>query len=340
MNDYFNPYFPADFLTGYVTQSTKGLQRFQIYSIFRFLSSAEEANRISASQLQKQLGYTVTLESFDTILDYLAEDFLFSPSFRENSFDPVFLLNAIWIVQNSDNGSFCKLHEIISSVCPETLQINFTDVSAKISLPNNQKPYFYAALCLLACEYPLLLPQILPKFAGIYQEDMHFTCEDFVLYHFMDEYFEIKDCRANIKYQELIETLSLATLNAFDTTIEQCVTEDAFQQLNHPYSKFAGLYRYGALDIAAPSDFQKNCAMMKHLLEYAVTYELRNNLFDFHLDEDRNITLDNWKENLKWYNVQYCNVYELALSSFYAASLSQKLLKIQYEENVHKLYQK
>ena len=73
------------------------------------------------------------------------------------------------------------------------------------------------------------------------------------------------------------------------------------------------------------------------VLSYAAAYELRNNLYDYHLDEDKTITLTNWKENLKWHYVQYTNVYNLALSSFVAACYSRKLLQKQFEENLREL---
>lgn len=38
--------------------------------------------------------------------------------------------------------------------------------------------------------------------------------------------------------------------------------------------------------------------MLANLFRYAALYELRSHLFDFHLDEDRLITLDNWQTEL------------------------------------------
>ena len=170
-----------------------------------------------------------------------------------------------------------------------------------------------------------------------YKEEYHFTCEDFIVYNFMDEYFEIKNCRNNAQFQELIDTLTLATLQSFDTTIEQCAMTDALPQLLHPYSRFEGIIRTGAMDATAVLSKETAETMLTGLFEYAVTYELRNNLFDFHLDDDRIITLENWKDKLRWYNTQYNNVFEQVVATFYTAALSRKLLTAQFMEEIAKL---
>lgn len=51
----------------------------------------------------------------------------------------------------------------------------------------------------------------------------------------------------------------------------------------------------------------------------------------------RIITLDNWKEKLKWYHVQYDSAYAHAISLFYSASVSQQLLKKQFMEKLNEL---
>ena len=152
----------------------------------------------------------------------------------------------------------------------------------------------------------------------------------------MDEYFETKNCSANPAFQEMTDTLVLATLQSFDTDLEN-FTLDGLFQLKHPAGRFAAIYRSGAIDmkdLPVPADA---AVLMKHILSYAAAYELRNNLYDYHLDEDKTITLTNWKENLKWHYVQYTNVYNLALSSFVAACYSRKLLQKQFEENLREL---
>ena len=154
----------------------------------------------------------------------------------------------------------------------------------------------------------------------------------------MDEYFETKNCSANPAFQEMTDTLVLATLQSFDTDLEN-FTLDGLFQLKHPSGRFAAVYRSGAIDmkdLPVPADA---AVLMKHILSYSAAYELRNNLYDYHLDEDKTITLTNWKENLKWHYVQYTNVYNLALSSFVAACYSRKLLQKQFEENLRELNQ-
>lgn len=336
MNEFLDQYFPADFITDYITNTDDGLSRFRIYTLYRFFSSVSKTDDTFIQTLQEHFQAPLTDEPLETILDYLSKDFFFSPGIRENSFDPFFLYYAI--ITNEDVQKYSGfLSTIITAHCPVLADLDFSDVSTEITADFKQEPVFWSALYLLSCDYAALLGQYLPKFTSVYQEDFHFTCEDFVLYNFMDEYFEIKNCRNNPKYQELINTLVLATLNAFDTTIEQCTFADALPQIVRPYSKFAGLYRFGALEGTSLENKEAYTTIMQHLFEYAVTYELRNNLFDFHLDEDRIITLDNWKEKLKWYNTQYTNAFDLAVSSFYAAALSRKMLKLQYKENLKSL---
>lgn len=146
----------------------------------------------------------------------------------------------------------------------------------------------------------------------------------------------ISGCSANPAFQEMTDTLVLATLQSFDTDLEN-FTLDGLFQLKHPAGRFAAIYRSGAIDmkdLPVPADA---AVLMKHILSYAAAYELRNNLYDYHLDEDKTITLTNWKENLKWHYVQYTNVYNLALSSFVAACYSRKLLQKQFEENLREL---
>ena len=215
--------------------------------------------------------------------------------------------------------------------------MDFSNVDVDLDLLLQTEVQFYAALAICSIHYSTLIA-LLPKFAAAYMEDLHFTCEDFILYDFMDEYFETKNCSANPAFQEMTDTMVLATLQSFDTDLEN-FTLDGLFQLKHPAGRFAAIYRSGAIDmkdLPVPADA---AVLMKHILSYAAAYELRNNLYDYHLDEDKTITLTNWKENLKWHYVQYTNVYNLALSSFVAACYSRKLLQKQFEENLCKLNQ-
>ncbi|MBO5302945.1 MAG: hypothetical protein J6A92_02735 [Lachnospiraceae bacterium] len=336
MNEFLDQYFPTDFISDYVSNNKDGLSRFRIYTLYRFFSSVSKTDDSFVHHLQEHFQAPLNEEPLEIALNYLSKDFFFSPGIRENSLDIFFLYYAIMAVEDAViHVDF--LSSIITTHCPLLSNLDFSDISTEITKDFEEETAFFGGLYLLSANYEALLSSYLPKFLSVYQEDFHFSCEDFVLYNFMDEYFEIKNCRNHPKYQELINTLILATLNAFDTTIEQCAFADALPQVVHPYSKFAGLYRFGALESASLESKEECITMMQHLFEYAVAYELRNNLFDFHIDEDRIITLDNWKDKLKWYNTQYTNAFNLAVSSFYAATLSRKMLKLQYKENLNKL---
>ncbi|MBO5373279.1 MAG: hypothetical protein J6A75_11275 [Lachnospiraceae bacterium] len=335
MNEFLDQYFPADFISDYITNTPDGLSRFQTYSLYRFFQAVSKIDKAFTHKLQEHFQAPLTEEPLETVLNYLSKDFFFSPGIRENSFDIFYLYYAITTVETQTDIEY--IPSLIYSYCPLLGKMDFADVSTEIHADYKQETVFFGALYLISRSFSPLLTHYLPKFTAVYQEDFHFTGEDFVLYNFMDEYFEIKNCRNNPKYKELIDTLILATLNAFDTTIEQCTLAEGLPQLIRPYSKFAGLYRFGAFEGASLMDMTEATAMMKYLFEYAVAYELRNNLFDFHLEEDRIITLDNWKEKLKWYNTQYTNAFDLAISSFYAAAMSRKMLRIQYNENLKQL---
>ena len=86
-------------------------------------------------------------------------------------------------------------------------------------------------------------------------------------------------------------------------------------------------------DLPVPADA---AVLMKHILSYAAAYELRNNLYDYHLDEDKTITLTNWKKP----EMALCTIHQCIqsrLSSFVAACYSRKLLQKQFEENLREL---
>ena len=105
-------------------------------------------------------------------------------------------------------------------------------------------------------------------------------------------------------------------------------------QLKHPTSQFAGLYQLGAIGCKNLPPLDVAGRRMEKILEYAAAYELRNHLFDYHLDEDKTITFDNWKDKLKWHYMQYNNVYNMAFMTYYAANLSMRMVKKQFEENL------
>lgn len=340
MND-FNPDFPSDLLIEYLEHGPQnGLQRFQTYTIYRFfcalakkLSPSGKELPALAQMLCTLSDYELNENSFDTISLYLKEDFYFSPSIASDSFDAVYLFYAICIAKDSGGIGQILLDKLLSEHCPDVLKAGYDDASFTLDFVYENEVAFWAALYVCLTNYEAELPALLPEFSRIYWNDLHFTCADFVVYDFADEYFETKDCFHKEAFQELIQTLVLATLQSFRTDVKQ-LSIDALFPLKHPASRFAGLYSFGAIDskdLPAPDEAEQ---MMQRLLEYAAAYELRNNLFDYHLEEDNTITLDNWKEKLKWHYVQYTNVYHMALDTFYSAVLSQKMLKKQFVDNI------
>lgn len=333
MNQY-HPDFPADFLLKYLEDDEEeGLQRFQTYVIFRIFTTLEKKECSLASTLKTQMNLSLTEDDFSTISNYLQDDFFFSPSFADNSNDLLFLYYAIHIAADKNGTGSMLLDRLLSKYCPQALKASYDDASFALDFVYEDELAFWAALYICLSSYETELPSLLPEFSRIYWDDLHFTVADFVLYDFFDEYFEVKNCLRREDFKELIDTLVLATLRSFQTDLEQ-FTMDALFQIKHPSASLAGIYRFGALDMHALPTLDVASQMMQKILEYAVAYELRTNLYDYHLDEDKTITLTNWKENLKWHYVQYTNVHNLALSSFHSAFLSQKLLKVQWNQNI------
>ena len=328
MDEFFDQFFPTEFLIEYLENGPEE-------NVYRFLTFAAKENPAVITELRDTLECPLSMDNLSDIYRFLDQDFYFSPSFSENSFDPVLLCYAIAIIDDKSGFGLAILNRIFKEACPEISSVDFSNVDVDLELLLQTEVQFYAALAICSIHYSTLIA-LLPKFAAAYMEDLHFTCEDFILYDFMDEYFETKNCSANPAFQEMTDTLVLATLQSFDTDLEN-FTLDGLFQLKHPAGRFAAIYRSGAIDmkdLPVPADA---AVLMKHILSYAAAYELRNNLYDYHLDEDKTITLTNWKENLKWHYVQYTNVYNLALSSFVAACYSRKLLQKQFEENLREL---
>ncbi len=333
MNQY-HPDFPADFLLEYLEHdSQKSMQRFQSYVIFRFFTALEKKELSLADTLKAQINISLTEDDFSTISNFLQEDYFFSPSFADNSNDLLFLYYAIHIASDRNGTGAMLLDQLLSKYCPQALKASYDDASFALDFVYEDELAFWAALYICLSSYETELPSLLPEFSRIYWDDLHFTVADFVLYDFFDEYFEVKNCLHRDDFTELIDTLVLATLRSIQTDLEQ-FTMDALFLIKHPSASLAGIYRFGALDIHDLPTLDAASQMMQKILEYAVAYELRSNLYDYHLDEDKTITLSNWKENLKWHYVQYTNVHNLALSSFHSAFLSQKLLKAQWSKTI------
>lgn len=314
-------FFPSEFILNYI-DTAKGKQRFLTYTIFRFLSATEEKDTLLPF-LKDKLGCSCTPSDFSVIENYLAEDYFFSPSIKADSNDALLLYFAICLA-DKDGSDFTAILEEFG------LDADFS------SQPQNCRD-FYAALSVAVLQSSDTLDTMLPKFAAEYQESYRFTCEDFILFDFMDEYFEQKNCRLHPAFVELTDTLVAATLNYYNTDFGTLLETELQACAKGTSSRFAGMMRFGCMSLPAPIDNDRACHMLAELFRYAAIYELRNNLFDFHLEDDKLITLTNWKENLRWHYVQYSNVYEMTISSYYAATLSQRMLKKQFEDSVAKL---
>lgn len=325
--------FPSDFILNYRSDAA-GQERFLTYCIFRFLSHAGESDATLPSLLKGNLSCPFTEDSFTVLSDYLAADYYFSPSFAPDTFEPFYLYAAVTLAQDIVSGNTVFLDELIARYAPVAASLSYTDSSLQFSSILCTSMDFYAALCLCTIHHEAALADLLPRFTEAYRSEFHFTCEDFILFDFMDEYFEQKNCRRHPSFIKLVDTLVAATLNYYDTDFGTLLENEAAQSLSSSNSRFGGIKRFG--NVIAPSITDKDhaCHMLAGLFRYAAVYELRNNLFDFHLEDDKLITLDNWQEKLHWHYVQYANVYNLAMDSFHSAVLSQVLLKKQFETNL------
>lgn len=328
--------FPAEFILDYLQKDT-GKKRFLSYVLFRFFSFTGKEVPGFPLLLKENLSCPFTPEAFSVVADYLMEDYYFSPSLAAGTFDSLYLYAAISLVAWGTPEEHAFLDRQLAAFCPVAVSLSYADIPQNSSLPLHNAGDFYGALYLAAAHNPSCLPGLLPRFADAYQKDYHFTCEDFILFDFMDEYFEQKNCRLHPSFTELVDTLVAATLNYYNTDFGSLLEKEIANNLQGTSSRFAGLKRFGAVSLPHPANPDRACHMLAELFRYAAVYELRNNLFDFHLDDDKLITLENWKENLRWHYVQYANVYEMALDSFHAAILSNALLKKDFIENLSRL---
>lgn len=325
--------FPSGFISDYI-QEENGKNRFLTYVVFRFLSSKGKDDGTLPTLLKEHLSCTFRPEDYSVIEEFLAADYYFSPTLTLGTFEPFYLYAAIHLANSAAPEELSFLEEQIAASCPVAAGLSYQDPDLDLAALLSTEQDFYAALYLAMTRYEASLRSILKKFTEAYQESYHFTCEDFILFDFMDEYFEQKNCRQHPSFLELVDTLVAATLNYYNTDFGTLLEKEAAQNLSGCGSRFAGVKRFGSVGLPSISDQDKACHMLAELFRYAAIYELRNNLFDFHLEDDRLITLENWKENLRWHYVQYANVYEMALDTFHTAFLSRELVKRQFTENL------
>lgn len=116
-------------------------------------------------------------------------------------------------------------------------------------------------------------------------------------------------------------------------TLKHCSAAEVPGLLSGTASRFAVQKRFGALGLTRLPDHDTCLALLSESFRYAALYELRSNLFDYHLEEDRLVTADNWKDTIRFHFVQYQHIYEQALDGFYAAVLSRKLLRAEFRRN-------
>lgn len=333
MNQFDTPYFSTEFILEYMRGESSRARRVQTYVAFRFLSVLLKEEPVLAKALEEHAGCDLTSECYEEIESFLMEDLYFTPVFTENSFDALAFYYALQVTKEKDGVAAMYMDKLLSLYAAESLRANYDDASFTLDFAYENELLYWAALYICVMGYESSLEEILPEFARIYWKELQFTCGDMLLYDFLNEYFEQKDVLHCPEFKELNHTLVLATLQSFRTDLEGFAME-VLIQLKHPTSQFAGLYQFGAVGCKDLPTLDVAGKRMEKILKYATAYELRNHLYDYHLDEDKTITFDNWKEKLKWHYVQYNNVYNMAYMTYYAANLSMRMVKKQFEENI------
>lgn len=333
MNQFKEQAFPSEFILDYL-QAEGGKKRFLTYTAFRFLAFAGESDTKLAARIKANLSCPFTPQAFTVIEDYLMEDYYFSPSLKQNTCEPLYLYAAISLIEASHSKELAFFESLLQEYSPVAASLNYQDLDIQLSYLLQTGVDFYAALYIAVTKHEAVLASLLPKFTAAYEEACHFTCEDYVLFDFMDEYFEQKNCIRHTSFTELTDALVAATLNYYNTDFETLLNNEAVPALDGRASRFAGMKRFGSVIITASTDTSASLRMLAEAFRYAAMYELRSNLFDFHLEDDKLITLTNWKENLRWHYVQYANVYHHAMDAFHAGLISRELLRKQFSENM------
>lgn len=343
MNQLGEQYFPAAFLPAYIHKHPDfGVKRILTYTIFQFLSFTGKEDDTLAASLKETLFSCQDSFDFSVITQYLSEDDAFAPAFAADSFDPFYLYCAIRMVEDFFDEAIASdelsvIDQLIFTNHPVLCSASFNENTLALSSLLHNGAEFYAALYLVLTRYPESLGRLLPAFSEAYREEFHFTYEDFILSDFMNEYFEVEDCMSNPDFRSLLDTLVQATLNYYNTDFDALLISDIPTMLRGNTSRFASMKPFGCAALPYLRDHDASLFMLQKIFRHTAAYELRNHLFDFHLDEDKLITLDNWKEKLRWHYVQYSHVFEPALDAFYAAALSQELLKNCFYRNISDL---
>lgn len=101
MDEFFDQFFPTEFLIEYLENGPEeNMDRFQTYVVYRFLTFAAKENPAVVMELRDTLECPLSVDNLADIYHFLDQDFYFSPSFSENSFDPVLLCYAIAIIDD------------------------------------------------------------------------------------------------------------------------------------------------------------------------------------------------------------------------------------------------
>ena len=315
MNHLFSPELIPDYMHAH---PSFGVKRVLTYTIFRFFSFAGKENRDLAIRLKELLFPVETTLDFSVIESYLSEDLFFSPSLEEDSFDAFFLYAAVSIVENafdefSAGDALAVVDNLVISLYPVLCSAALDDTDTRLDAIVENGAEFYAALYLALTRYSSSLVIKLPKLSSLYPQEYNINC---VL---------------QPSYTEMIDTLVQATLSYYKTDLDTLLSGDVSAMLSGTSSRFAMMKRFGSLTLGRTPGHDASLDMLREMLRYAAAYELRSNLFDYHLDEDNLITLDNWKEKLHWHYVQYSNVLTPALDMYYATVLSGRLLRAEFE---------
>lgn len=332
-NQFDTPYFSAEFILEYIKGENDRVKRVQTYVAFRFLSDLIKEEPVLIKGLEEHLGCELTVDGYEEIEAFLMDDLYFTPVFAENSYDALIFYYALQVTKDKEGIAAMYMDKLLSLYAAEALRVNYDDISFTLDFAFEKELLYWAAFYICVTGYESALEEILPEFARIYWKELQFTCGDFLLYDFLNEYFEKKDVLHCPEFKELNQTLVLATLQSYQTDLEGLAME-VLIQLKHPTSKFSGLYQFGAVSCKDLPTLDVAGRWMEKILEYATAYELRNHLYDYHLDEDKTITFENWKDKLKWHYVQYNNVYNMASMTYYAANLSMRMVKKQFMDNM------
>ena len=325
MNQLFSPELIPDYMHAHPEY---GVKRILTYTVYRFLSFAGEEDDTLAAYLKDTLFPMDETLDFSLIDDYLDLDPYFCPVLKEGSFDVFFLYTAISILENAFDefalgDELAIIDDLILTKYPVLGSVSLDDAGIRLDALIGNGAEFYAVLYLALTRYPSALGSLLPQFGAAYHDSYQFTGDDTALYDFMDEYFETKNCLLQPFFAELSNTLVAATLGYYKTDLETLLATEIPGILNGSASRFAIQKRFGALGLTRLPDHDSCLALLSESFRYAALYELRSNLFDYHLEEDRLVTADNWKDTIRFHFVQYQRLTDFMRLSFHVSCCLQ-----------------